>query len=162
MMRGGCTSPLLAWLLSCVFANRVILLIVADHKPWFCYPLPISCCSCCESMWILVDRSGSLSICFSKSLQIDADLRRSICRASAISCQRLLGTSSQAHLLAMNLMGHLLECEYSLILEEDEGVVEIHIPVPDLEKAFKSCICILPMISCRKRFYTSPQLPHHS
>ena len=40
-------------------------------------------------------------------------------------------------------MGHLLECEYSLILEEDKGVGEIHIHMPDLEKAFKSCTCIL-------------------
>ena len=60
----------------------------------------------------------------------------------------------------MSLMGHLLECEYSLILEEDEGVGEIHVHVPDLEKVFKSCICILPMISCRKRFYTSPDNYH--
>ena len=41
-------------------------------------------------------------------------------------------------------MGHLLECECSIILEEDKGVGEIHIHMPDLEKAFKSCTCILP------------------
>lgn len=41
-------------------------------------------------------------------------------------------------------MGHLLECEYSQILEEDKGVGEIHIHMPDLEKTFKSCTSILP------------------
>ena len=43
---------------------------------WFCWllritsrglyePLQISCCSCCESLWILADHSGSFSICLS-------------------------------------------------------------------------------------------------
>jgi len=40
-------------------------------------------------------------------------------------------------------MGHLLACEYSLILKKDKGVGEIHIHMPDLEKTFKSCTCIL-------------------
>ena len=56
------TSPSLAWLLACVFANHMILLIVGDHSPWFFVPLQINCCSCCESMRILADRSGSFSI----------------------------------------------------------------------------------------------------
>ena len=62
---------------------------------WFCWslqitsrgfyePLQISCCSCCESLRILDDRSGSFSICFSESLRIHADLRRSICRGASI------------------------------------------------------------------------------
>ena len=33
-------------------------------------------CSCCESLRILADRSGSFSICFSESLGIHADLQR--------------------------------------------------------------------------------------
>ena len=43
-----------------------------------------------ESLRILTDRSGSFSICFSKSLRIHADLPRSICRASAISVAALV------------------------------------------------------------------------
>ena len=87
-MRGGHKglAPPLCWhgsLLAC-------LLIV-----WFCWllritshglykPLQISCCSCCESLRILADHSRSFSICFSKTLWIHADLRRSICRGAAI------------------------------------------------------------------------------
>ena len=47
-------------------------------------PLQISCCSCWESLWIRVDCIRSFSICFSESLRIHADLRRSICWGAAI------------------------------------------------------------------------------
>ena len=43
----------------------------------------ISCCSCCESLRILADRTGSFSFCFSESLWIHADLHRSFCRGAA-------------------------------------------------------------------------------
>ena len=46
-------------------------------------PLLISCCSCCKSLRILADRTGSFSFCFSESLRIHADLHRSICRGAA-------------------------------------------------------------------------------
>jgi len=46
-------------------------------------PLSISCCSCCESLQILADCTGSFSSCLSKSLRIHADLHRSICRGEA-------------------------------------------------------------------------------
>ena len=84
--QGFSASPSLASLLACVFANRLILLIVADRYSRVLYePLQISCCSFCESLWILADRSGSFSICFRESLRIHADPRTSTCRGAPIS-----------------------------------------------------------------------------
>ena len=86
-MRGGRKdlAPPLRWrgtLLACL---RIV---------WFCRslritsrglyePSQISYCSCCESLLIQADRSGSFSFCFSESLRIHTDLRRSICRGAA-------------------------------------------------------------------------------
>ena len=46
-------------------------------------PLQISCCSCCESLWILDENSRSFSICFSQSLWTHVDPHRSISRGAA-------------------------------------------------------------------------------
>ena len=75
--------------------RRLGSLLVCLRIVWFCWslqitsrgfyePLQISCCSYCESLRILADRSGSFSICFGESLRTHADLRRSICRGAAI------------------------------------------------------------------------------
>ena len=69
-------------------------LLACLRTVWFCWslgitsrglnnPLQISCCSCSESLLIQADRSGPFSFCFSKSLRIHTDLRRSICRGAA-------------------------------------------------------------------------------
>ena len=52
-------------------------------------PLQINCCSCCESLQILADRSRLFSIWFSKSLWIYDDLRRLICRGAQFESQPL-------------------------------------------------------------------------
>ena len=85
-------------------------LLVCLRIVWFCWslritsrgfyePLQISCCSCCESLRILADRSGSFRICFSKSLRIHADLRRSICRGAAIWVRTLPSPSDVSNLV---------------------------------------------------------------
>ena len=64
----------------------------------FYEPLQMSCSSCCKSMQILVDGSWSFSICFSESLQIHADLCRSICRDATIWVPTLPSVSDVSNL----------------------------------------------------------------
>ena len=76
-------APPLCWSGSLLACLRIL---------WLCWslritsrglnePLEISCCSCCKSLRILADHLALF--CFSKSLQIHADLYRSICRGAA-------------------------------------------------------------------------------
>ena len=68
-------------------------LLVCLRTAWLCWSLQmtsrglykpsISCCSCCESLPILADCTRPFSFCFSKSLQIHADLHRSFHRGAA-------------------------------------------------------------------------------
>ena len=87
--QGFGASSSLAWLLACMFVNLLILLIVGVTTRGLYEPLQISCCSCSESFQFLADRSRSLSIRFSESLWIHADLCRSICRDAQFESQRL-------------------------------------------------------------------------
>ena len=101
-MRGGRRDlvPRLRWRGSLLECLQII---------WFCWlqritscglyrPLQISCCSCCKSLRILADGSRSFSICFSESLQIHADLRRSICRGAVIWVPNLPSSSDVSNL----------------------------------------------------------------
>ena len=84
MMRGGRKglAPPLRWRGSLLACLRIA---------WLCWSLKITsrglyepssirCCSCCESLQILADRTGSFSLCVSESLRAHADLHRSFCR----------------------------------------------------------------------------------
>ena len=102
-MRGGrkVLAPPLRWRVSLLACLRIA---------WLCWssqitsrglyePLSISCCSCCESLRILADRTGSFSFCFSESLQIHADLHRSFCRGAATWVPTLPSPSDVANLV---------------------------------------------------------------
>ena len=85
-MRGGRKglAPPLRWRGSLLACLRIAWLCwslqITSHGLY--EPLSISCCSCCESLWILADHTGSFSFCFSKSLRIHADRHRSFCRGA--------------------------------------------------------------------------------
>ena len=86
-MRGGCRGLVapLRWhgsLLACLRIAWVCWSLQITSRGLY-KPLSISCCSCCESLRILADRTGSFSFCFSKSLRIHADLHRSFHRGAA-------------------------------------------------------------------------------
>ena len=101
-MRGGCKgfAPPLCWQGSLLVCLWIIwfcwLLRITSHG--FYEPLLMSCSSCWESLQILADRSGSFSICFSESLQIHADLCRSICKGAAIWVPTLPSSSDVSNL----------------------------------------------------------------
>ena len=77
--------PTLHWhgsLLACLGIVWLCRLLQFTSRGLY-WPFSISCCSCCESLRILADCTGSFSSCLSKSLRIHADLHRSICRGEA-------------------------------------------------------------------------------
>ena len=86
-MRGGRKglAPSLCWCGSLLACLRIAWLCwslrITSHGLY--EPLSISCCSCCESLRILADHTGSFSFCFNESLPIHADLHRSFCRGAA-------------------------------------------------------------------------------
>ena len=92
-MRGGCRglAPPLRWrgsLLATVcesfdFADPGRSLAVV-YTSLCAYADKLLLSACCESLQILTDRTRSFSICFSESLQIHADLPRSIWSGAAI------------------------------------------------------------------------------
>ena len=91
-MRGGHKglAPPLRWrgsLLACLRIVRLCWSLRITRRGSF-KPLQISCCSCCESLWILADRSGSFSICFSEFSDS--------CWSSQINLQRCGGLSPHA------------------------------------------------------------------